>query len=79
MNERIKNAFDSIKAEDELKEKTLDYIAAKADAHPRRSFPAARLVPMLACLVLVILAGGWPQCHHQRGHQSLFGAGSKPF
>lgn len=59
MNERIKNAFDSIKAEDELKEKTLDYIAAKADAHPRRSFPAARLVPMLACLVLVILAGGW--------------------
>lgn len=58
MNERIKSAFDSVKAEDELKEKTLSYIAARAEK-TRHGFRAMRLAPLLACLVLVILAGSW--------------------
>ena len=58
MNERIKSAFDSVKAEDELKEKTLSYIAARAEK-TRHGFRAMRLATLLACLVLVILAGSW--------------------
>ena len=58
MNERIKSAFDSIRAEEELKLKTLDYVAARAGKR-RAGFAISRLVPVLACLVLVVLAGGW--------------------
>ncbi len=58
MNEHIKSAFDSVKAEEELKEKTLRYVSSKLEKrHP--ALRAARLLPLLACLALVILAGGW--------------------
>lgn len=58
MNERIKSAFDSVKAEEELKEKTLRYVSSRTEKR-RPAFRAARLLPLLACLALVILAGGW--------------------
>ena len=58
MNERIKSAFDSVKAEEELKEKALGYVSSRLEKR-RPVFRAARLVPMLACFVLVILVGGW--------------------
>ncbi len=58
MNERIKSAFDSVKAEEELKEKTLRYVSSRTGKR-RPAFRAARLLPLLACLALVILAGGW--------------------
>ena len=57
MNEKIRKAFDSVKAEEELKEKTLSRIAEARKRRP--GFRAARLIPVLACLALVILAGGW--------------------
>lgn len=58
MNERIKSAFDSVKAEEELKEKTLRYVSSKLEER-RPALRAARLLPLLACLALVILAWGW--------------------
>ena len=58
MNERIKSAFDSVKAEDELKEKTLRYVSSRMEKR-RPAARAAELLPLLACLALVILAGGW--------------------
>lgn len=58
MNERIKSAFDNIRAEEELKEKTSRYVAARIEKR-RPGFMAVRLAPMLACLALVILVGGW--------------------
>lgn len=58
MNERIKSAFDSVKAEEELKEKALGYVSSRLEKR-RPAFRAARLLPLLACLALVILAGGW--------------------
>ena len=58
MNERIKSAFDSVKADEELKEKTSRYVDARIEKR-RPVFRAARLAPMLACFVLVILVGGW--------------------
>lgn len=57
MNEKIRKAFDSVKAEEELKEKTLSRIAEARKRRP--GLRGTRLIPMLACLALVILAGGW--------------------
>ena len=57
MNEKIRKAFDSVKAEEELKEKTLRRISMAEKRRP--GLRAARLIPVLACLALVILAGGW--------------------
>lgn len=58
MDNRIREAFDAVHAEEALKEKTKTALAARCRPISRRR----RLAPLLACLVLVVAVlggGGW--------------------
>lgn len=55
MQNKIKNAFDVVRADPALKSKALD-VALRHSA--RRSAPARRWVPAMACLLVVVLALG---------------------
>ena len=55
MDERIRDAFASIHAEEELKESTR---AALANARTRRRRPARYLAAAVACLVLLVAGIG---------------------
>ena len=65
MRDRLKEAFDSVRAEEELKSATRDFVLQKVRERQQRtgwSAPAYRgLVPALACFLLVAAAalGGW--------------------
>lgn len=60
MTERIKSAFDSIRAEDSLKESTLLRLREKIEsqAQPRR-YPKLRQAVLSACLLLLVVLGGF--------------------
>lgn len=63
MHDRIKTAFDQIHAEDALKAQTRACLAREAqDRHHRSLSGRMRLVPALACCLLVLLAG-WGGYH----------------
>ena len=53
MNNKIKNAFDRIHAEDELKNSTIEYINSKRKI---RSFSYKKFVPALAAFIFVLAA-----------------------
>ena len=58
MNERLKNSFDKIKAEEELKENTKTFIYEKTKGYTKRKKAGYRgLIPAMACLMLVIFGG----------------------
>lgn len=61
MQDRIKAAFDSVRAEDALKEATRRFLAAKTGNYAGRSFAYRRFVPVLACcfILLLSLGGYW--------------------
>ncbi len=61
MNNPWETARDSIHAEEELKEHTREYLAQKVYARRRRPFasPLVRLASCAACLVLLLLGGGY--------------------
>jgi hypothetical protein len=59
MNNRIKNAFDKVRAEDELKRNTKDFLSARA-ARTVSLQRFQRTAVAFACLALVMLSfGGW--------------------
>ena len=60
MNDRLKGAFDQIQADEALKCRTKAFLVKKTGgyAHGRR-FSGLRLIPALACCLLVILGGSW--------------------
>lgn len=63
MHDKIRAAFDEIHAEEDLKAQTRTYLARKAQGRHRRSLSGRmRLVPALACCLLVLLAG-WGGYH----------------
>ena len=61
MHDKIRAAFDEIHAEEDLKAQTRAYLARKAQGRQRLS-GRMRLVPALACCLLVLLAG-WGGYH----------------
>ena len=59
MTERIKAAFDTVHADEDLKERTRDYLARSVYQGKRSSTPLRRMLPALAaCLLLVFCLGG---------------------
>lgn len=61
MHERIKDAFAQVRAEKALKEKTKAFLREKTGGYAQRkkAVTYGRLVPALACLVIVLLGGYW--------------------
>ena len=65
MHDKIRAAFDDIHAEEALKDRTRAYLARQPQGRRRRLSSRMRLVPALACCLLVLLAG-WG------GHHAYF-------
>lgn len=58
MNDRFKNAFDKIQAEEQLKDRTRAFIYKKTKGYTRGKTAAyLRLIPAAACFLLIILGG----------------------
>ena len=57
MNDRLKEAFDQIHAEEELKERTRAFLAKEMERRSR-SGSRRRLVPALACVLVLLLGLG---------------------
>ena len=63
MHDKIRAEFDEIHADEDLKAQTRAYLAREAQGRQRRSLSGRmRLVPALACCLLVLLAG-WGGYH----------------
>ena len=59
MNDRLRKAFDEIHAEEELKEKTKEFLLHQRNNHKKnRFFSSARFVPAVACLLFILIALG---------------------
>ena len=57
--QRMKAAFDTVHADEELKQRTRDYLARTIYKKKRRVHPAVRALPALAaCLLLTLCLGG---------------------
>ena len=61
MNEKIKMAFDQIQAEDELKNKTKDFILNKTNGYNQKPKKTRywRLVPIAICMLFAFVGGYW--------------------
>ena len=61
MNEKIKKAFDQIQAEDELKNKTKDFILNKTNGYNQKPKKTRywRLVPIAICMLFAFVGGYW--------------------
>lgn len=61
MNEKIKKAFDQIQAEDELKNKTKDFILNKTNGYNQKPKKTRywRLVPIAICMLFAFWGGYW--------------------
>ena len=61
MNNRLKNAFENVHAEDELVEHTREFLRDYMEQPTKRKgspLPSVRLIAALSCLLLFLLAGG---------------------
>ena len=60
MDKRIRDAFDTVRAEDELREKTRAYLRRRTGnfGAGKRAFFPGRLVPALACFLVIFAAAG---------------------
>lgn len=60
MNDKIKEAFEQVQAENILKDKTKDFIFQKTNGY-KRARPAnyRRLVSAFACIVFLLIGGKW--------------------
>ena len=60
MDEKIKIAFDNVHAEEKLKSRTKEFVAQRTNGYSRaKNTYYKRLIPAMACFVLVILGGYW--------------------
>lgn len=60
MRDKIVQAFDQVHAEDSLKQATKAYLSGQLAAGTRKPIPwGLRLVPVAACLALIVFGGGW--------------------
>ena len=56
MNKKIKEAFDQIQMEDQLKDKTKAYISKKTRNYTKaKQFHFFRLIPATICLLLLLM------------------------
>lgn len=59
MNERLKETFGAIHAEEELKEKTKEFVICQTkDWKKHRHFNIRRFIPAMACLLFLLIAFG---------------------
>ena len=59
MNDRLKEAFDKVHAEEELKKSTLKFLSEKTHGYGRnRTFRNKRLIPIMASLLFMLLGAG---------------------
>ena len=58
MNERWREAFDQIRADEELKERTRDYLEKRIYNKRRTDRPVVRTLAAAACLLLVVFVSG---------------------
>ena len=59
MNERLKEAFDAVHAEEELKEKTKEFVMCRTkDCKKHRLFNFRQFIPAAACLMFLLIAFG---------------------
>lgn len=60
MNEKLKKAFDQIRAEDKLKNRTRDYIFRKTKGYKQSKAACHRyLISSAACILLFLIVGYW--------------------
>lgn len=60
MNDRLKKALDQVQAEEELKQKTKEYVFQKANVWKRTKKSHFKLfLPAAACTLLMFLGGYW--------------------
>lgn len=60
MNEKIKSAFDSVHATEELKGRTREFLAQKTGGYRKKpAVPAYRRLALAACALVLLLWGGW--------------------
>ena len=59
MDDRLKKALDQVQAEEELKQKTKEYVFQKTAACNRRKRVGFRFIPVAASVVLLFLGGYW--------------------
>lgn len=61
MNEKIKSAFDSVYATEELKDRTREFLAKRTGGYQKKraSVPVYRRLALAACVLLLLLWGGW--------------------
>lgn len=60
MNEKLKEAFEQVQAESELKSKTKDFIFQKTNGYKRGRIVAYKhLISGFACMVLLLIGGRW--------------------
>lgn len=60
MNDRLKSALDQVQAEEELKQKTKEYVFRKTNGYKRAKKAGFRaFLPAAACMLLLFLGGYW--------------------
>lgn len=60
MNEKLKKTFDQVQAEEELKEKTKEFLLRKTRGYTKTKMGNyGRLLPAVACLLFLLLGGHW--------------------
>ena len=60
MNDRLKKAFEQVRAEDELKNKTKEYIYRKTkDRAQAKTVGYRYLIPVVSCMVLLVFGVHW--------------------
>ena len=61
MNEKLKEAFDQVQADEELKNRTRAFISQKTEGYTRfrSSFRYQRLAAAFACMALLLFGGHW--------------------
>lgn len=58
MDNRIKETFDMIKAEEDLKAETGKFVQEKLRRHKRAGIAGKKLIPAMICMLFIILGGG---------------------
>ena len=60
MNEKLKEAFDEVQAEDQLKRKTKEFVFQKTKGYTQHRFTGYKyIISAFACMALFLLGGRW--------------------
>lgn len=59
MNDRLKESFAAIHAEDTLKQTTKSFLARRTNCYTTGRRPVRRLIPVMLCLLVLLAGSGW--------------------